>query len=83
MTTPPPSHPRKLAADLSRLLWREGLHATYDLAKLDLARALRSTPPPQWTCDIVYETYLLLRERLDVALAKGERMHGQHPAQDP
>jgi hypothetical protein len=31
----------------------------------------------------VAEAYLLLRERLDVALARGERLHGQHPAQDP
>jgi len=81
--TAPPSLPRQLAAELARLLWREGLHPTRDAARADLARALRSTPPPQWTCDIVAEAYMLLRERLEVAMDRGQRLHGHHPAQDP
>lgn len=42
--TPPPSRPRQLAADLCRLSFREGAHATLDAARLDLARALRAHP---------------------------------------
>lgn len=78
-----PSPPLLLATHLSRLIWREGLAPTHDAARALLRRALPSSHPSTWTCDVVAIAYLHLRERLDAEIEAGERLHGQHPAQEP
>lgn len=80
MTPPRPTNATRLAGELSRLLWREGMYPTLEDAKRGLLRLLRPAAPQTWTCDVVAEAYLLLRERLDAEVARGERPPHGHPA---
>jgi hypothetical protein len=75
--------PLRLAAYLSALLHVEGLVFTHARAKVELASALSGVPIKDWTLEVVADTYLHLRERMDAEMARGERIHGQHPAQEP
>lgn len=79
----PKPPPLRLAAYLSALLHVEGLVSTVPRAKADLNRALSGTPLKDWTLEVVATTYLHVRERMDAELVRGERIHGQHPAQEP
>ena len=75
--------PLRLAAYLSALLHVEGLVSTLARAKVELASALSGIAPKDWTLEVVADTYLHVRERMDAELVRGERIHGQHPAQEP
>lgn len=79
----PKPPPLRLAAYLSTLLHVEGLVSTLPRAKVELAAALSGIPLKDWTLEVVADTYLHVRERMEAEMVRGERIHGQHPAQEP
>lgn len=80
--TPKPK-PIRIAAHLCRLGWRDGTYPTIDAARADLFGALKGTHHSTWTVEAVYDAWEYIYERACAQIEAGERMHGQHPAQEP